>query len=130
MAKPKSVELKTALKRIEVRYLRVAAEEARSFLSAVQYAALVDATKCLKDWPSGPLMSGLRISPIDEFHELKEKGGIYGKLNIRVFFAFLKKCRRVYLLGAYKKEAEGQTPRHVVLKMRNRLRELKKELKE
>jgi hypothetical protein len=47
-----------------------------------------------------------------------------------VFFAFLPKSRKIIVLGSIKKEAEGQTPRHIVLRMRGRLRAKKKELKE
>ncbi|WP_428939681.1 hypothetical protein [Fontivita pretiosa] len=113
-----------------MKYLKKAADEAKSFLSPVQYAALVEDVKNLSDWPDGPRIQLLDIVSIDQFRELREKGGIYGKINVRVYFAYLPKSRAIYVLGAYKKEAEHQTPRHIVATMRNRLRRLKDELGE
>jgi hypothetical protein len=111
----------------KVIYFKVASEEARKFLSKVQYAHLVDIVKRLDRFglPSGT--EDLRIERVEDFYELKEKGGIFGRINVRVYFAFFPEKRRVCVLGAIKKEAEGQIPFHVLATMRNRLRNAKKQ---
>jgi len=130
MAKAERGSPAASVRPITVAYLRLAAEEARGFLSKVQYATLVDDVKRLSDWPNGPGLKTLDIVLIDDFFELRDKGGIYGKINVRVYFGILKKKRLVFILGAYKKEPEGQTPRYIVLKMKNRLRLLKAKFNE
>jgi hypothetical protein len=54
--------------------------------------------------------------------ELRDKHGLFGKLNVRTYFAMLIDRRIIVVLGCRKKEQEGQTAKHVMLGMKNRLR--------
>jgi hypothetical protein len=64
----------------------------------------------------------LRIAPIEEFWELKEKGSVLGRINLRLYFAYLSDRNEVVILHAYKKEDDGATPKYVLIRVRNRLR--------
>lgn len=95
-----------------VEYLTIAADEA-SFLTETQYEHVVDQIRELAraDDPSHP--STVTVSPVDDFLELKEKGGPLGKINLRVFFIVDKRegKKKIVLLGALKKENDGQIPK-------------------
>ena len=103
-----------------VEYLDVAKTEAHGLLTPAQYAYVVRNVRELAQWPDAP--DWLWVEPIDEFYELKLKGNVLGKINLRVYFGQIPGRRTVVLVGVYKKEAEGKVPRHIVLKMRNRYR--------
>ena len=62
------------------------------------------------------------MRPIDDFFEVRDKGGVLGKINVRVFFFIEFKSRTIVVLGAIKKENEGQTPGPTKLTMRRRMR--------
>ena len=101
-------------------YLEVSEQEARKRLGEDQYSHLVQQFEMLAEMQQ-PLRSPMHdIRPIDQFYELREKGGLFGKLNVRVFF-FVHKIT-ICVLGFYKKKEEGQTPPYIVAKMRNRMR--------
>lgn len=105
-----------------VGYLLNARQEAKKALSDEQYAYAVRMARRLQDW-SDPLgLCGLRIEQVDGFYELKLKGNVLGKTNLRIFFAVFDKARTVVVLGVHVKEEEGQLPRQVVLRMKNRHR--------
>ncbi len=106
-------------------YLAKAAREGRKILSGVQYAHAVRQANLLKDWGS-PEMCPLRIEAVEDFYELKLKGSVLGKTNLRIFFAIFAEL--IVLLGVYKKEEEGDLPKHVVIRISNRHREAKKRL--
>ena len=108
-----------------LRPLAQAKRDARKFLNDFQYWHLVSIVRQLKHWSDLKWQNLLSIKAIDTFHELREKGGPLGKINARVFFWVDENNREIWILGAYKKEEEGQTPRHIVLKMRGRQRIIK-----
>src|SRR6185312_1621667 len=70
--------------------------------------------------PSHPLTVDVRA--IDDFHELRDKGGVLGKINVRIYFYIDKPTRTIVVLGADKKEEDGQTSQAVKIRMRYRLR--------
>jgi carbon storage regulator CsrA len=102
--------------------LKVAIKDGRGFLSAGQYLHVADIVRRLADWNNPEEIKDLRIEPIQGLWELKEKGGILGRINVRVVFAYLKDRDEIVVLGAFKKENEGQTPKHIIIRMHNRLR--------
>lgn len=103
-------------------YLDAAVKDAREILTEDQYAHLVQQFDllALDQDPRRPASHDVR--PIEGLYELREKGGVLGRLNVRVFFAVLDEENLIVVLGCFKKEAEGQTPTHIKLKMRNRMR--------
>jgi hypothetical protein len=115
----------------DLAYLKVASEEGRTFLSEVQYDHAVhqfEALACEKD-PSHPKCA-VDVQSHGDFLEMRDKGGVLRKINLRVYFILVDKpSKTIVVLGAYKKEDEGQTPRQVVIKMRNRAKVAKSLLK-
>lgn len=65
-----------------------------------------------------------RVEQVEEFYEFKDKGGILAKINLRVYFAVLSAQKTIVTLHAIKKEADGQTPKHVKILVGMRLRRL------
>lgn len=106
-----------------VGYLPKARTEGMKILGPVGYAYAVRQAERLRYWDDPEEMKLLRIEEVDEFFELKLKGNVLGKTNLRVFFSVFDAPEyKVIVLGAYKKEEEDQLPRHVILGMRNRKR--------
>jgi hypothetical protein len=102
--------------------LKKAREDAKDFLNDTQYAHVVELVRRLKDWQDRKQLTDLRIQKIrNDLWELKDKGGVLGKINVRVFFAPLSERKEIIVLGAFKKEMEDQTPGHMIVKMERRL---------
>ena len=101
-------------------HLSVARDEALKFLEEHQYEHLVDQFKALareKD-PTHPTT----VDVTSGCWELRDKGGPLGNVNTRVFFLVDKEDRSIVILGAFKKEAEGSTPRATKRLMKTRQR--------
>ena len=94
-------------------YLEESAVEARKFLNELQYQHAVQQvlSLCEEDDPTHPVLTD--VGAVDEFYELRDKGGVLGKINLRVFFWVSKESRTIAVLGACKKEAENQTPTRI-----------------
>lgn len=103
-------------------YLDVAAAEGHKILTDEQYEHVVQQVRELaaETDPTHSQLSDVRS--LGEFHELRDKGGLLGRINIRVFFWLDRKHRALVVLGVFKKENEDQTPRNIVLRIQNRLR--------
>lgn len=110
-------------------YLEVSQQEGRDFLNDDQYENVVDQFEVLAQEHDPTHSTTADIEPIDEFYELRDKGGILGKINLRVYFAVWPRFKTLVVLGAIKKEAEGQCPPHVVIRMRHRKRNVERNLK-
>jgi hypothetical protein len=50
------------------------------------------------------------VDALEDFWELRDKGGILGNINVRVFFFLDKKNQALVVLGAIKKQNDGPTP--------------------
>ncbi len=106
--------------RYEVVVLQAAVDDARKFLSQVQYAHAVSLVRRLVWFGDAKKIADLDIRRLDrKLWELRDKGGVLGRLNLRVFFSVLSD--EVVVLKTYKKEEDGQTPRHVKLLCHDRL---------
>ncbi len=105
-----------------VEYLTVATAEARSFLDERQYLHVVDQLRALarEEDPTHP--ATVKVRAVEDCHELKEKGGPLGRINVRVFFHVNKESHTILILGAIKKENDGPTPRATKRLMRIRKR--------
>jgi hypothetical protein len=109
----------------ELGYLETAEEEAKSFLTKEQYAHAVQLFEDLA-YEANPTKSKTQdVRDIDEFYELRDKGGVLGKINLRIYFTIFQKRKLILVLVAYKKEDDGQVPRHIKIRVRNRLRRAK-----
>ena len=62
------------------------------------------------------------VDAVEDFHELRDKGGILGGMNVRVFFCLDKKHAALVVLGAIKKQNDGPTPKGDKIRMARRKR--------
>jgi hypothetical protein len=97
-------------------------DEAKAFLNEDQYDHLANQVRelALEDDPTHS--DTVDVRPIDVFYEIRDKGGVLGKINARVFFFVHHGSRTIVVLGAIKKEKEGQTPVGDCCTMRRRRR--------
>jgi len=106
-----------------VKYLTIAENEARRILQHQhQYDHVVDQIRDLARHTDPTHPSTQNVEKFADFFELKEKGGPLGRINLRVFFIVQQEQREIVLLGHYKKEVDGATPRAVVRKISRRAR--------
>ncbi len=112
----------------ELAYLDKADSDARKVLDGDQYAHVIGLFDLLATEQNPRVPQTVDVRPIDAFYELRDKGGILGKLNIRVYFAVFDRESLVLVLGCRKKEQEKKTPPYVITTMRNRLRYAKRAL--
>jgi len=103
-------------------YLDAAVDEGHKILSDEQYHQVVDVFEQLSMYENPRTVDVFDIKPIESFFELRDKWGVFGKLNVRTFFTLLDGRRIIFVIGCCKKEQEGKTPGHIVGRMRNRLR--------
>ena len=92
------------------------------FLNPAQYehvAGLVRELATNED-PTHPI--GLSVSPIEDFHELRDRAGVLGGLNVRVFFHVDKAIAAMIVLGSIPKQNNGKTPAGDRIRMRRRKR--------
>ena len=110
----------------EVCFLDESIGDAR-FLNAEQYSHICEQYRELAQCidPSHPLT--IDVQTIEGYHELRDKGGVLGKLNFRGYFYIHKSAKRIVILGAYKKEEDGQASQAIKIRMRNRLKRYLKE---
>jgi hypothetical protein len=90
--------------------LQIGHEEAMGFLSADQYQHLAMQIKDLarEQDPTHPV--GSSVDAVEDFHELRDKGGVLGNTNVRVFFFLDKPRDAIVILGVIKKQNDGPTP--------------------
>ncbi len=112
----------------DVWILDLAYKDAMKFLDEDQYGhiSLQVRELALELDPTHSAM--LSVDAVQDFFELREKGGPLGKINVRVFF-FLDTRKEqdssnhaIVVLGAIKKENEGRTPPGDIIRTRRRLR--------
>jgi len=99
--------------------------EAMSFLNEDQYQHLEMQFKELatENDPSHSCTTDVRH--IDDFLELRDKGGILGNINVRVYFGLEHDKKNLVVLGCIKKESEGKTPTGDRNRMQRRWRKYK-----
>jgi len=110
-------------------YFDAVEREARGFLTDDQYAHVVRLFNDLA-CESDPTKSEiLKVEKIEDFYELKDRCGLLRDINLRIYFAVMKEKRVIVALAAYDKNKQGQTPKYMKLRVRNRLRVAKAQLK-
>lgn len=103
-------------------YLDLASKDAEDFLTKEQYAHAVDLMRTLATESNPRVPVALDVDKVEDFLELSDKGGILGKISLRLFFIVEDAQKAILVLGAIKKEADGKTPLWAKIRMRNRLR--------
>lgn len=112
------LEARTAYQTVVV--LNIAAKEGGDELTPGQYLHVKDLVKQLVGFGRQEYESQLRIEKFGDFWELKEKGGVLGKKNIRVYFKDNIAENEIVVLSTYKKEDDGQAPDHIRIRLKNR----------
>ena len=97
-------------------------DEARKFLDDAQYGHLAAQVRELAGQSDPTHSDTVDVRPIEDFHEIRDKGGLLRNINARVFFFVFKPTRSIIVLGAIKKENDGPTPTGDRLRMRRRQR--------
>ncbi len=106
-----------------IHYLNWARREAMEFLSEPQYQHIVDQIKQLARETDPTHSQTCSIDAIDDYFELRDKGGLLGKINVRVFFGIKKQPEHtIVVLGCIKKENNGATPLGDRIRMQRRWR--------
>lgn len=102
--------------------LDLAFEEAMSYLTQDQYQHVAMQFKELAREidPSHPATAS--VDAVEDFFELRDKGGVLGNMNVRVFFCLDKDRAAIVVLGTIKKQNNGPTPLGDKLRMARRRR--------
>jgi len=108
-----------------VYFLSSARDEAMDFLNDEQYAHAVDLVRSLasEQDPTHPVT--VTVEAVEDYWELKDKGGVLGKINLRIYFTMNAKNKSIVILVAIKKEDDGQTPNWAKTRVRYRLRKFR-----
>jgi hypothetical protein len=100
-----------------------ALDEANKILTDDQYAYISEQVRELARQADPTHVDHLSVDTVEGFHELREKGGVLGNKNIRVYFSLHPKHGQILLiLGVRKKEADGATPVAIKVTMGRRMR--------
>lgn len=102
--------------------LSEAHHEVMKFLSADQYAHLALQFKDLAGEADPTHSQTASVDAVEDFYELRDKGGILGGMNVRIFFLVDKQKTSIVVLGGIKKQNDGPTPPGAVIRMRRRAR--------
>lgn len=105
-----------------VLYLSASRDDAMRFLDEVQYAHVSDLFKALASEEDVRRPTTVRVEQVEDFFELKDKGGILGKVNLRVYFIVDDRVRSVLVIAAINKDNEDQMPERAKIKVRSRIR--------
>jgi hypothetical protein len=100
----------------------LALDEAEECLSAAGYKHLELQVKELAREAEPTACETVDVRAIEDFYEIRDKGGVLGKANIRVFFGVDHKRRALIVLGVIKKQNDGPTPLGDKVRMRRRWR--------
>ena len=95
-----------------------------SFLTPVQYEHLAMQFKELasQDDPTHSVSASVRSMSPETYYELRDKYGVLGKINVRVFFGVDKGNRAIIVLGSINKKNDGPTPMGDIIRIRRRWR--------
>ncbi len=113
--------------RWNVWFLTLASEEAGKFLSDEQYEHVAMQFRELaghEDPSHSNTVSVRKLAP-EDFCELREKGGVLGRINVRGFYGIDDARRSIVVLGAINKKNDGPTPHGTVITIRRRWRKYK-----
>lgn len=93
-----------------VEILDLAWKEAHELLNEDQYSHVAAQFRELARHEDPTRSPTLDLDRIEDFHELRDKGGVLKKLNVRVFYFVHKPTRSIVVLGVIHKQNDGATP--------------------
>ena len=103
--------------------LELAFQEALSILRRGQYRHMVLQVKELASQEEVSRSDTIDIRPInDDIFEIRDYGGILGGLNIRLFYGVDHPRRCIIVLGVFKKQNNGPTPKGDLVRNQRRWR--------
>jgi len=102
--------------------LDLAHREAGEFLTEAQYRHVAEQVQELTRETDPTHAVTQTVRAVEDFWELKDKGGVLGKINVRVFFVLDKPRAAIVVLGAINKKNEGPTPFGDKARMKRRAR--------
>lgn len=102
--------------------LDLAMKEGSSFLDDAQYHHVAEQVQELARETDPTHSATQRVAGVEDFFELKDKGGPLGRINVRVFFFLDKRFTAIVVLGAIFKQNEGKTPESDKVRMGRRKR--------
>jgi hypothetical protein len=100
----------------------IAFAESRKFLNSEQYEHMAMQVKELARENDPTHSKTASVDAIEDFWELRDKGGVLGGINVRVFFLIDKTKQALVVLGAIKKQNDGPTPKGDKMRMARRKR--------
>ena len=101
-------------------------DEVMKFLDEAQYAHLAHQFQELGLQLDPRSCQTISVKRIEDFYELRDKGGILGGLNVRVFYHVDDgPARSIVVLGAIVKQNDGATLNADKIRMRRRQRKYK-----
>lgn len=101
-------------------YLTVAEKEGRRILNDDQYAHVVSLFDDLATEENPRVSLSQDVDQVEDFYELRDKGGILGNINVRVYFSVDDQYKTIVVLACDKKEQEGQIAVHMKKRVKNR----------
>jgi hypothetical protein len=107
-----------------VQIFEQADREGHEALDDDQYDHMADQVRELARQPDPTHSQLIDIRPVEDFYEIRDKGGVLGKLNVRLFYFVNKNSppRAIVVLGLIKKQNNGNTPMGDKIRMRRRKR--------
>lgn len=105
-----------------IRILDRAFDEAMQFLDRRQYRHLAQQFQELARQADPTHSDTISLDDIEDFHELRDWGGMLHPRNVRIYFGVEKSRREIIVLGAMDKKNDGATPLGVKSRMRRRWR--------
>jgi len=102
--------------------LSFALAEAADCLTPAGYKHLEMQVKDLAALDQPSTSPTVDVRPVEEFYEIRDKGGPLGNTNIRLFFGIDALRRTLIVLGVIKKQNDGKTPLGDKVRMRRRWR--------
>ena len=107
-----------------VKILDLAYRESRQFLNEAEYQHMAMQVKAMatEETPSHSQLCS--VDAIEDFYELRDRGGLLGGKNVRVFFGLVTEdgFKDIVILGAIVKQNNGPTPQGDKVRMRRRWR--------
>ena len=96
--------------------------EAEKLLSEEQYEHCAGQVRDLAMTNDPTHSLTVDVRPIEDYHEIRDKGGVLFPLNIRIYFGVDKDRSVIVILGVVHKQNDGPTLLGVKVKMRGRWR--------
>lgn len=95
--------------------------EGLKILTEREYWYVVPFVRRLSEFGDLKSTADLDIKQINDFWELRLKGGFLGRKNIRIYFAFVAERHEVVVLMTYKKEEDRRVSPSILITLEDRL---------